>query len=313
MYMVIPELTSSISKMVEDLPSQINNFDAKIRHFMNNNEFIAKIDDKYILKIQEALNSFVQGSIFTNFENIMDYFTIGMKGVFSVLGVLMNFVIGIIVSIYVLCSKEIFIGQFKKLFYSAFNRRQANAIIETLRYADKVFSGFITGKLIDSMIIGMLCFIGMSILRLPYTVLVSVIVGVTNIIPFFGPYIGAIPSVLLILLINPIQALYFVIFILVLQQIDGNIIGPKILGDSTGLSAFWVMFAILVGGGLFGFLGMIIGVPMCAVIFYILNKITEALLIKKNLPQKSGEYINIKSIDEDSIKYIDTNKTNKGD
>lgn len=313
MYMVIPELTASISKMIEDLPIQINNFDENFRHFMKNNELMSRIDDEYILKFQETLNGFVQSSIFTNLENFTNYLTIGMKGVFNVLGVIMNFVIGIIVSIYVLCSKEIFTGQFKKIFYSLFSRRHANTIIETLRYADKVFSGFITGKLVDSMIIGILCFIGMSILKLPYTVLISVIVGVTNIIPFFGPYIGAVPSVFLILLINPIQALYFGIFLLILQQIDGNIIGPKILGNSTGLSAFWVMFAILVGGGLFGFPGMIVGVPMCAVVFYILSKITESLLEKKDLPKRSEEYINIKYIDEKSIQYIDNQSDKKGD
>ncbi|MCH5186300.1 MAG: AI-2E family transporter, partial [Oscillospiraceae bacterium] len=288
--MVIPELTNSITTMINDLPVQINNFNARVQNFIYTNEFLAKIDDKYILKAQEIMNNFMQNSVLAEIENFMSYFAIGVKGVFNFLGVVMNFIIGIIVSVYVLCSKETFTGQSKKLLYSILSRKQANAVIETLRYSDKVFGGFITGKLIDSMIIGVLCFIGMSILRLPYAVLISVIVGVTNIIPFFGPYIGAVPSILLILLVNPMQAVYFGVFILILQQIDGNIIGPKILGDSTGLSAFWVMFAILVGGGMFGFLGMIVGVPLCAVIFYIIKKATESLLVKKGLPLKSEEY-----------------------
>ena len=303
--MVIPEIGVSVSNMVSELPSQINRFTDNAQNYISTSEFFSNLDQEYIKKIQTALNDFVQG--FTKLEDIMGYFAIGVKGVFngvfSVLGVFMNFIIGIIVSIYVLCSKETFTGQFKKILYAVFSRKHANVIIETLRYSDKVFSGFITGKLIDSIIIGALCFIGMSILRMPYAMLISVIVGVTNIIPFFGPYIGAIPSIFLILLVNPIQALYFAVFILILQQIDGNIIGPKILGDSTGLSAFWVMFAILVGGGLFGFVGMIVGVPLCAVIFYILNRIFNSLLEKKQLPVNSEKYIKIDRIDAE-IEYI---------
>ena len=160
-------------------------------------------------------------------------------------------------------------------------------------------SGFISGKLIDSLIIGILCFFGLSLLRMPYTLLISVIVGVTNVIPFFGPYVGAVPSAFLILLVNPIQCLYFILFILVLQQIDGNIIGPKILGDSTGLSAFWVIFSILLFGGLFGFVGMVIGVPTFAVIYYLVKKGVEYLLRKKKLPVETQEYNGLYQVDEE--------------
>ena len=179
--------------------------------------------------------------------------------VIGVFGVLWDFIIGFVISIYVMASKEKFAGQAKKVLYAIFEQETSNTLIKNLRFTHQTFIGFLGGKIVDSIIIGILCFICLYFMKMPYTVLVSVIVGVTNVIPFFGPYLGAVPSTILIMLAEPIRGLYFVIFILVLQQVDGNIIGPKILGDSTGLSSFWVVFAILVGGGLFGIPGMIMG------------------------------------------------------
>ena len=173
-----------------------------------------------------------------------------------------------------------------------------------MRQSNKIFGGFISGKLLDSLIIGILCYIGLSFLHMPYTILVSVIVGVTNVIPFFGPYIGAIPSAFLILLVNPQKCIIFIIFILALQQLDGNIIGPKILGDSTGLSAFWVVFSILLGGGLFGFIGMIIGVPTFAVIYYLIKTGVESRLRKKVLPVETLIYSDINYISEEDNQII---------
>ena len=172
--------------------------------------------------------------------------------------------------------------------------------------SNEIFGGFIIGKIIDSAIIGVLCFIGLSILNIPYTLLVSVIVGVTNVIPFFGPYIGAIPSALLIFLADPVKGVYFVIFIILLQQFDGNILGPKILGNSTGLSAFWVVFSILLGGGLFGFVGMIMGVPTFAVVYYIITMLINHLLEKKKLPLQTSEY-GEKSYVDDSGRFVREN------
>ena len=166
------------------------------------------------------------------------------------------------------------------------------------RYIHKVFGGFIIGKIVDSIIIGILCFLGLSVMNMPYTLLVSVIVGVTNVIPFFGPFIGAIPSALLILLVSPIQCLYFLIFILVLQQFDGNILGPKILGDTTGISSFWVLFSILLFGGLLGFVGMIVGVPIFAVFYRLLGDFINGLLEKKDLPVQTSQYDNLETVEE---------------
>ena len=178
--------------------------------------------------------------------------------------------------------------------------KRANLTLHIARKSNEIFGGFIIGKIIDSAIIGVLCFIGLSILKMPYALLVSVFVGVTNVIPFFGPYIGAIPCILLIMLVSPIQGLYFAIFILVLQQFDGNILGPKILGESTGLSSFMVIVAIMIGGGLFSIVGMIVGVPLCAVIYAFIWTFMNHRLRKKELPDDASEYCNIDCYDAQS-------------
>ena len=227
-------------------------------------------------------------------------------GVYNVVRAIFNVIIGFIVSVYVLMTKEKFIGQAKKIIYAIFRPRYGNVVMEVGRKADEVFGGFFIGKIIDSMIIGVLCFFGLTLLKMPYILLISVIVGVTNVIPFFGPYIGAIPSAVLILLNDPIKGLYFLIFILVLQQLDGNVIGPKILGNSTGLSAFWVVFSILLGGGLFGFVGMIMGVPTFAVVYYIITMLINHLLEKKKLPLQTSEY-GEKSYVDDSGRFVREN------
>ena len=172
------------------------------------------------------------------------------------------------------------------------------------RKSNEIFGGFISGKLLDSAIIGVLCYICLLIMKMPYTLLVSVFVGLTNIIPFFGPFIGAIPSVIIIALADPIKGIYFLIFIFILQQVDGNIIGPKILGDSTGLNSFWVVFAIMVGGGLFGIGGMILGVPTFAVIYYIIDKTVDYCLRKRKLPEDTDEYIRLEKVDEKTNEIV---------
>ena len=226
-------------------------------------------------------------------------------GVFGVLRVFFNFVVGLVIAIYLLLGKETFIGQGKKMVYTLFSPKQGNRVIHVVRVTDKMFGGFISGKILDSAIIGVICYIGLVIMGIPYSLLVAVIVGVTNVVPFFGPYVGAAPSFVLIALAEPVKGLYFLIFIVVLQQIDGNIIGPKILGESTGLSSFWVVFAILVGGGLFGFLGMLLGVPAFAVIYYLIREIAAYILRRRRLPEDTREYIQMKNVDltTGSVRY----------
>nr|WP_325213031.1 AI-2E family transporter [uncultured Oscillibacter sp.] len=211
-------------------------------------------------------------------------------GVWSAVNFVMDLLVGIIASVYLLATKERCAAYGRKLIYSLFPREQVGLVLRGVRRADLIFSGFVRGKLLDSIIIGILCFAGCSILKFPYTPLVSVFVGVTNVIPFFGPFLGAIPSTFLILLVSPRQALYFVIFVLALQQLDGNVIGPKILGNTTGLSSLWVIIAILVGGGFFGVAGMFFGVPVCACLNSLMNFFVDARLRKKRLSPNSEAY-----------------------
>lgn len=226
----------------------------------------------------------------------------------SVIGVgrtLVNLIIGMIVSVYVLCSKEIFKGQTKKIMYGVLKTEHANILLEISRKAADIFYGFIIGKILDSLIIGIICYVCMVILNMPYAMLVSTIIGVTNVIPVFGPYIGAVPTVIIIFLTEPMQGIYFLILVIALQQLDGNIIGPKILGDSTGLSAFWVVVAIVVGGGLFGLPGMLIGVPTMALIYYLVGLFVKYLLRKKNLPEETSAYMHLDHIDAKSKALIE--------
>ena len=211
---------------------------------------------------------------------------------------LMNFLIGLIISIYLLIDKEKYIAQSKKMLYAFFKRERANNFINNLRYSDKIFGGFITGKIVDSMIIGVMCYIGMLVIGSEYSVLIAVVIGVTNVIPYFGPFIGAIPCGLLMLMEDPKKALIFIIFIIVLQQFDGNILGPKILGSSIGLNGFWVIFAITVFSKLFGVIGMFMGVPIFAVVYAAIRTLVNQRLEIKHMPVDTQFYIDSDYIPE---------------
>ena len=287
--MLIPELTKSVLSLYFSLPDTIN------RSYNNLAVILEKFPDMrpYVEKAYEEISSFFTGkpdntqAIFAHLQNLATFFT---NGIWSTLTIVKNILIGLIVMVYLLNMKDLLRRQFRKLLFALFSQKKAKGIIEEMQYVHRVFGGFILGKIIDSIIIGILTFFVLSLMKMPYTLLVSVIVGVTNVIPFFGPFIGAIPCFILILLTSPIQSLYFAIAILIIQQIDGNIIGPKVLGDSTGLSSFWVLFSILLFGGLFGFVGMIIAVPFWAVIMNALRRYMDRRLKKKNLPISSLEY-----------------------
>lgn len=286
--MVIPQVVSNISNLVDTLPSQVNAFTAHMGEWKFGNDEVTAFIETYLTSIVDWLEDWLRNSILPQAK---DYAASITSGVINIINVVKNIVIGLIVSIYVMCEKEQFEGQSKKIIFSVLPSRAANQVIQIFHTMNEILGGFIKGKMLDSLIIGIICYIGLSIIKMPYTLLVSVIVGVTNIIPFFGPFIGAIPCAFLILLSDPLYAMYFVIFVVILQQVDGNIIGPKILGDSTGLSSFWVMFAILVGSGLFGVMGMLLGCPVFAVIYYIVQKAVNFLLRKKSMPLGTDVYI----------------------
>lgn len=299
-YMLISQIVPSVENIIDNFDSYVKNFTTWANGLMRDNpemsEYFSSMIDKY------------SGEFETWFMDLIPHSSVLIKtisaSVVSVLSALWNFAIGFIVSIYVLASKEKFTAQAKKAIYALFETDSANVIIRNVRFANDTFVGFLGGKIIDSIIIGLLCYIGTTLLQTPYSALVSVIVGVTNIIPFFGPYIGAVPSTLLIFMVDPLHPLncvYFVLFILALQQFDGNILGPKILGSSTGLTGFWVIFAITLFGGLWNVLGMIVGVPLFAVIYAGIRAFFNIKLQKKGLPIEAYHYEHVEYIDQDGF------------
>ena len=290
-----PALLTSILGLVDAMPSYIESF---VKWISDS----GLADTEAAVFIGNAISSFT-----VELENwakteilplVQQYITQITSGVLSVVKAILNFLIGIVAMIYVMSIHESLVGQCKKIIYAIFPAKKGNIIIDTVRKSNKIFGGFVIGKIIDSAIIGVIAYIGCLIMKTPSALLVAFIVGVTNVIPFFGPFIGAIPSIALVLIQSPIHALYLAIFILILQQVDGNIIGPKILGDSTGLSAFWVLTSILIAGGLFGFFGMLLGVPVFAVIYYILQQILSYRMKTKNLSTATDAYIELIEIDE---------------
>ncbi len=279
--MIIPQLITSVTSLYSTAQRNFAKFVQWANHveFIENNETIMSLLNSAYDTMTTNLDGWVKNTLIPSMQDIVSGAAVG---VLNVVTWAKNLVIGIIVAVYMLASRKRFVQQAKLVFYSLFKPRWAQLIIEEIQYADKMFGGFINGKIMDSAIIGVLCYIGCMIFKFPSALLVSVIIGVTNVIPFFGPFIGAIPATLLILIQNPIKALWFVLFVLVLQQVDGNIIGPKILGNTTGLSSFWVLFAILLFGGLWGFVGMIVGVPLFAVIYDVIKKLVIHGLHRNN-------------------------------
>lgn len=283
---LLPQVVESIIGLARNMNSYINNLEATIIKFVEDYPDIYKYVQSVFNDIQPKLTDFIN-----NIVPKLGDFAIKLKdGALGFIVGIKDFVIGFIVAIYLLFSKEKFIAQMRKSVAAIFPENGKNAVYSVASRTNKMLSGFLSGKIIDSTIIGILTFICMSIMKMDFVALISIVVGVTNIIPFFGPFIGAIPSAFLLLVAAPKQVIPFVIFIFILQQFDGNILGPMILGDSTGLSPFWVMFAIFVGGGLFGFAGMILGVPIFAVIYSLVRDFVNFLLSKKGLSTNTEDY-----------------------
>lgn len=289
---VVPEIYRSLQNIITSFPVYIDNLAGFIERLLVSypeiEHYLANIMNEYSSDVYEWVSGLLPS---------MNAFIKSLSlSVISFVMTLWDLVLGLIVAIYMLASKERFIGQSKKILFSIFKTERANNILKDIRFIDRTFGGFISGKLLDSLIIGIICFVCLQFIGTPYPLLISFIIGITNVIPFFGPFIGAIPSAFLILMVDPLECLYFLIFIMILQQFDGNYLGPKILGDSTGLSSFWVLFSITVFGGLFGFVGMIIGVPTVAVIYELVKRFMSRQLTKKGYPTDTVPYINVKEI-----------------
>ena len=286
--LIIPEIIRSVQSIIFQFPIYVDNLSNWALLLLKDNpELEATVDaliNQYSTKVMEYLNT----NLLPHINEVLKTVSLSVIGVFKALW---NLVIGFIISIYLLGSKEKFAGQAKKIVYAVFDRKAGNELVSNFRFIHSTFIGFIGGKIIDSIIIGIICFVCTSIIGTPYSILVSMIIGVTNVIPFFGPWIGGIPSALLVLMVDPKQALYFGILIIFIQQFDGNILGPKILGDSTGLSSFWVIFSITIFGGLFGVLGMIVGVPIFAVLYAGVKSLVNRYLQRKNLQTDLGSYM----------------------
>lgn len=301
-YMIFSMLISQIVPSVQNLISNFDNYTTNFTVWLNRTlEDNTELKD-YVLKTVDKYSGELEKLVTDILPNTMELIKTVSLSVIGVLHFVWDFVIGFIISIYVLASKERFAGQAKKISYALFEQETANTLIKNFRFTHQTFIGFLGGKIVDSIIIGILCFVGTSIMGTPYAALVSVIIGFTNIIPFFGPFLGAVPCAILVFIVDPVHPLncvYFVLFILVLQQFDGNILGPKILGSSTGLTGFWVIFAITFFGGLLGVTGMIIGVPIFAVIYAGIRSGVNILLRKKDMPTETKKYETVDYVDEE--------------
>ena len=271
-WMLLPQIYTSILGLQESFSENINNLSIWLQKQLADNEALEQMVVPVYEQVTDKLETWLYDTLVPNMSMVINILSTGLLGVVTVLK---NSLIGLIVMVYFLNIK------------------------------DTLFGGFITGKLLDSLIIGVICFFCMRLLRMPYVLLVSVIIGVTNVIPFFGPFIGAIPSAFLILLVSPMKCLYFLLFVLVLQQFDGNILGPKILGESTGLPSFWVLFSILLFGGLLGFVVMVIAVPTFAVFYHLTSEYVNRCLEKKALSQSTDDYRDLDYIDEAGNEYIE--------
>ncbi len=298
--LILPELINSIMGLVRDIPQMVEQVYTWIDRILAENPGMATYVHDYI---EEAVSN-IMGAIQSNAVPTAEVIIVGLSNsIIGTFSTIIDIFVALVICVYVLNSKEIFQAQAKKLILAFCSPKKAQEVFEFAEICNNTFGGFINGKIIDSAIIGVICFVGMSLLKLPLAVLISVIVGVTNVIPFFGPFIGAIPSGILLLVLDPISAVKFAIWILVLQQLDGNIIGPKILGKATKLASFWVMFAILMGGGLFGFVGMILGVPTMAVIYVYFSRLVNKKLAAKQLTSDTMIYENFDkyNIDKEAV------------
>lgn len=292
--LILPQIYLSIENLVLKSSDYVMIVSRWIEELLKNDPQLEETAVNLLGSITTYLTDWVKTSVMPQINEILTNITGGI--LHFLLGIL-NFVIGIVISIYFMYHKETFRAQGKKVLYSLFKPKNANKIMNEMTFVHKTFGNFIVGKLIDSIIIGIICCIVLLILKMPYPELISLIIGITNIIPVFGPFIGAIPCAVLVLLESPLQCLIFVIFIIVLQQIDGNIIGPKILGSTIGISGFWILFSILFFGEMFGFIGMLLGVPTFAVIYNAASRFNQRRLAKKRLPVETSEFKKISYID----------------
>lgn len=282
---VLPQLIQSIRGLIATLPGMVQTQLARLNEQIEGHTELAEQIMQWVESVEKQFEEWIR-------QNLVSTVSVLSKSLLTVGTAVLDLLIAMIVAIYLLIDRERYVAQLRKLFFAASRKSRWNgAILDAFHQANNIFSGFISGKLIDSLIVGVVCFVCLTLMQMPYTLLVSVIVGVTNIIPMFGPFIGAIPSAFLILLVSPGKCLAFLIFIVILQQIDGNVIGPRILGNSTGLSAFYVIASMLLFNQLLGFMGMVIGVPLFATLYYVVKRAAEFSLKQMDMPVETEAYV----------------------
>lgn len=301
--LIVPQVIESLTGILKSLPQRLTQLSAlfnDITSKMDNKRLAMKMSEIYA-QVQTNLIELAQTKLLPGMGTLVGQVS---TQVLLTLKTMMNVMIGVMACVYMLNSKERFQGQFKKVILATLPKEKAEAVFDFAKFTNRTFGGFINGKIIDSIIIGIICFILMEIFGFPYPILISAIIGITNVIPFFGPFIGAIPAAIIILLVSPIHALYFLVLIFVLQQVDGNIIGPTILGNTTGIASFWVLFSIVIGGGLFGFIGMVLGVPVFAIIYYYFSRNINKRLEAKGLESRTDSYedLNKYKIDKEDLR-----------
>ncbi len=304
-FLIIPQLYSSIETIVINSPAYIDSLTNWVTKLLTDFPEIRSYVTQMLGDVNTDLMAWLQTTVLPKLGSLLSNVGTGVRYVVTAV---YNLVIGIIVSIYLLADIEGFSANAKRLLYSVLSVEAAKKLLDGLDYTDRTFIGFLNGKLLDSSIIGLICYIVCTVLDMPYALLVSVIIGVTNIIPFFGPLIGAVPSAIIILMVSPVKTLIFIIFIIILQQVDGNFIGPKVLGSTVGINGFWVMFSIILGAGLFNFWGMLLGVPVFVLIYTLINNSIEKKLRRSELPVKTEEYLNLDYIDPGTLQPVRRNE-----
>ena len=299
---VLPQVFFSIQSIINNLPVYFRNVSRFFNRLLEENPDMRATVNEILKSLRQNTETFVSQNITPRLTSLIQQIS---KRAVTLAGGIVNFLIGIIVAVYILNARERLAAQGKKLAYAFLPQKAANEVIGEFRFIHQTFTSFLVGKIIDSAIVAVLCFIGAKLLKTPFPMLVTLIIGVTNMIPFFGPYIGEVITGLIVFMVNPLSALYFLIFVILLQQLDGNIIGPRILGQSTGLSSIGVIFSILFFGAILGPVGWFIGVPLFAVIHALIRRFSGYLLRERGLPSDIGVYENTAYIDEKGIHKLD--------